>query len=90
VAVGSAKRPVLPQTAVLSDAQGTFVLVVNEQNKAMRRAVRVGDTVPEGLVISEGLNGDELVVTTAGAFLRPGEVVKVVEPKKDAPATDRS
>jgi RND family efflux transporter MFP subunit len=86
VAVGSAKRPVLPQTAVLSDAQGTFVLVVNEQNKAMRRAVRVGDTVPEGLVISEGLNGDELVVTTAGAFLRPGEVVKVVEPK----ATDRS
>ena len=81
VVVGAAKRPVLPQTAVLSDSQGTFVLVVNQENKAVRRAVRVGNTVPEGLVISEGLNGDEFVVTTAGAFLRPGETVKVVEPK---------
>ena len=84
VVVGAAKRPVLPQTAVLSDAQGTFVLVVNAQNKAERRAVRVGNTVPEGLVISEGLKGDELVVTTAGAFLRPGETVKVVAPKAGA------
>lgn len=87
VIVGSAKRPVLPQTAVLSDAQGTFVLVVDEQNKAVRRAVRVGNTVPEGLVISEGLKGDERVVTTAGAFLRPGETVKVVEPKAAADRT---
>jgi RND family efflux transporter MFP subunit len=81
VVVGAAKRPVLPQTAVLSDTKGTFVLVVNAQNQAERRAVRVGNTVPEGLVISEGLEGNELVVTTAGAFLRPGETVKVVEPK---------
>jgi RND family efflux transporter MFP subunit len=89
VVVGAAKRPVLPQTAVLSDAQGTFVLVVNEQNKAERRAVRIGNTVPEGLVISEGLKGDERVVTTAGAFLRPGETVKVVEPTAAATKPDR-
>jgi len=90
VVVGAAKRPVLPQTAVLSDTKGTFVLVVNDEQKAERRAVRVGDTVPEGLVISEGLEGDELVITTAGAFLRPGETVKVVEPKATAAATNRS
>lgn len=86
VIIGAAERPVLPQTAVLSDSQGTFVLVVNAQSQAERRAVRVGDTVPEGLVISEGLKGDERIVTTAGAFLRPGETVKVVESK----AADRS
>ena len=47
--------------------------VVNGDSKAERRAVRVANTVPEGLVISEGLKGDERVVSTAGAFLRAGE-----------------
>ena len=84
VVVGAAQRPVLPQTAVLSDSQGTFVLIVNEDSKAERRAVRVASTVPEGLVIAEGLKGDERVITTAGAFLRQGEAVKVVESKPEA------
>ena len=35
-----------------------------------------------GLVIAEGLTGDERVITTAGAFLRSGESVKVLEPTK--------
>jgi HlyD family secretion protein len=77
VAVGSAQRPVLPQTAVLSDAAGTFVLVLNSENKTERRAVRVASTSPNGLVISEGLKGDERIVATAGAFLRVGEQVRI-------------
>lgn len=77
VAVGSAQRTVVPQTAVLSDAQGTFVLVLDSSNKTERRAVRVASTIPEGLVISEGLKGDERIVSTAGAFLRVGEQVRV-------------
>ena len=83
VIVSSAQRPVLPQTAVLSDSQGTYVLVVNDRNQAERRAVRVGNTAPEGLVIAEGLQGNERIVTTAGAFLRAGETVKVVETKPE-------
>jgi RND family efflux transporter MFP subunit len=83
VIVSTAERPVLPQTAVLSDTQGTYVLVVNADNKAERRAVRVGTTIPEGLVISEGLAGNERVITTAGAFLRAGEQVKVLEAKPE-------
>ena len=83
VIVGKAERPVLPQTAVLSDADGTYVLLVTPDNKTERRPVRVGNTSPEGLVISEGLAGNERVVTTAGAFLRPGEQVKVVEAKPE-------
>jgi HlyD family secretion protein len=79
VIVGAAQRPVLPQTAVLSDATGTYVLVVNGDSRAERRAVRVGSTTLEGLVISGGLNGDERVIATAGAFLRVGEKVKVAE-----------
>jgi HlyD family secretion protein len=81
VIVGAAQRPVLPQTAVLSDADGTYVLVVNSESKAERRPVRVSSTVPGGLVISEGLKGDERIISTAGAFLRAGEKVKVSEAK---------
>jgi HlyD family secretion protein len=81
VVVGAAQRPVLPQTAVLSDAAGTYVLVVNGESKTERRAVRVATTIPEGLVISEGLKGDERVISTAGAFLRVGEQVRVAETK---------
>ncbi len=79
VVVGAAQRAVLPQTAVLSDSAGTYVLVVNGENKAERRAVRVATTTPEGLVISDGLEGDERIISTAGAFLRAGDKVKVAD-----------
>ena len=84
VVVGAAQRPILPQTAVLSDSQGTYVLVVNGDSKAERRAVRVADTISEGLVISDGLKGDERVIATAGAFLRIGEKVRVADTKPAA------
>jgi HlyD family secretion protein len=77
VVVGNASRPVLPQTAVLSDSEGTYVLIVNDEGRTERRAVRVGSTIAQGMVISEGLTGTERVVTTAGAFLRIGEPVRI-------------
>jgi HlyD family secretion protein len=78
VVVSRAQRAVLPQTAVLSDSEGTYVYVVNAEQKIERRTVTVANTVPEGLVISSGLEGTERVITTAGGFLRPGEVVEAM------------
>jgi len=80
VTVGQAERPVLPQTAVLSDSKGTYVFVVNGQNRVERRAVRVGGTIDAGIIISDGLTGTERVVTTAGGFLRDGEIVNIAPP----------
>jgi HlyD family secretion protein len=77
VAVGSAQRPVVPQTAVLTDTQGAYVFIVNAQEHAERRAVRVADTSDAGVVIGSGLTGNERVVVTAGGFLHDGEAVKV-------------
>lgn len=77
VSVSEAQRAILPQTAVLSDSKGNYVLVVNGEDKVERRPVRVADTVPEGIVIADGLRGDERVVTTAGGFLREGEQVAI-------------
>jgi RND family efflux transporter MFP subunit len=85
VTVGQATRPVLPQTAVLSDLQGSYVYVVNADKVVERRTVRVSDTTPAGVVIGEGLNGDEQVISLAGGFLRPGERVEIAEAGKAQP-----
>jgi RND family efflux transporter MFP subunit len=78
VTVSDAERAVLPQTAVLNDEKGSYVLIVNSQNKVERRAVRVSGIVQSGVTISEGIDAKDQVVTTAGAFLQEGEVVKPV------------
>jgi len=78
VVVSNAERAVLPQTAVLNDEKGSYVLVVNAKGKVERRAVRVSGIVQGGVTISEGVTGSDRVVATAGAFLQEGETVKPV------------
>jgi RND family efflux transporter MFP subunit len=85
VTVSNAERAVLPQTAVLSDDKGSYVLIVNAAGKVERRAVRVSGVVPGGVTIAEGVGPNDQIVTTAGAFLQEGETVKPVA--ITAPAT---
>jgi HlyD family secretion protein len=72
---GAADVPLLPESAVLNDDKGSFVMVVGKGNKIERRAVKVGDVGNSGVTIIDGLSGTEQVVQSAGAFLNPGEVV---------------
>jgi len=78
VTVSNAQRIVLPQTAVLTDDKGSYVLVVNSQDKIERRAVHVSGMVENGVTIADGVNATDRVVATAGAFLQIGETVKPV------------
>jgi RND family efflux transporter MFP subunit len=80
VAVATASRPVLPQTAVMADANGSYVLIVDAASRVERRPVRVSGTTDNGVIIAEGLSGSERVVATAGGFLRDGETVSVAPP----------
>ena len=84
VTVSNAERTVLPQTAVLTDDRGPYVLIVSAQNKLERRAVHVSGIAGNGVTISDGVKNKEAVVATAGAFLQEGEVVNPVV--KDAGA----
>jgi RND family efflux transporter MFP subunit len=77
VTIDQAQRAVLPQTAVMADGAGSFVFIVNSSNHVERRAVRVSGTTETGVIIAEGLAGNERVVATAGGFLRDGETVNV-------------
>jgi RND family efflux transporter MFP subunit len=87
VIVDKAERPVLPQTAVMSDGQGSYVYVVNANNHVERRAVRVSGTIESGAIIAEGLTGTERVVTTAGGFLRDGEAVTIAPSSENTAQT---
>lgn len=86
VSVASAERPLLPQTAVLADNKGTYVYIVNGDDRVERRNVRVAGTESRGIVIAAGLEGSERVVSTAGAFLREGEKVRIAGPVAGASA----
>ena len=80
VVVGQERFPILPQTAVLSDANGTYVMQLDRDNKVSKLPVTVAGTRNAGVIVAAGLSGSERIVTTAGAFLQPGEVVRVAEP----------
>jgi HlyD family secretion protein len=84
IAAGEGSRPVLPQSAVLADELGSYVLIVGPGNRVERRAITVGSVGDEGVSIAKGLTGTETVVASAGAFLRAGEKI---DPVKARPAT---
>jgi len=71
------ERPVVPQTAVMTDSKGSYVFIVNRRNIVVRRPVQLGGVLASGVVIAKGLTGQERVVTLAGGFLQSGEKVRV-------------
>ena len=73
IRAGSTTAPLLPESAVLTDDNGTFVMVVGPNSTVQRRAVRVGSVTDRGVVVADGLAGNEQVVESAGAFLNAGE-----------------
>jgi RND family efflux transporter MFP subunit len=76
IRAGSIVAPLLPESAVLSDAKGNYVYVIGADNKVARRDVKTGSLTNDGIAVTEGLSGSEKVVLRAGAFLSPGETVK--------------
>ncbi|MEO6091999.1 MAG: efflux RND transporter periplasmic adaptor subunit [Novosphingobium sp.] len=73
---GSVVAPLLPESAVLSDTKGSYVYVVNGDNKVVRRDIGTGALGSDGIAVIRGLSGSERVVLRAGAFLAEGETVK--------------
>ena len=76
IQAGATVAPLLPESSVLTDDAGTYVLIVLPDNTVQRRAVKIGTVTDKGVVVAEGLNGTERVVQSAGAFLNPGEKVR--------------
>jgi len=76
LAIGTIDAPLLPESAVQSADSGSTVLIIDRDNKVVKRAVVVGDVSDAGIAIKSGLDGSERVVVSAAAFLNPGEKVQ--------------
>ena len=83
ITAGATTAPLLPQSAVMSDAAGNYVYIINDKDEAERRDVEVGSVDDRGVTIVEGLSGQERVVVTAGPFLNAGQKVR---PRREAVA----
>lgn len=75
IQAGAVDAPLLPESAVQSDPKGNFVFLVDQKNQIVRRNVQVGEVSDQGVAVLSGLNGNERVVLSAGAFLNPGQKV---------------
>jgi RND family efflux transporter MFP subunit len=76
IRAGSMTAPLLPESAVLTDDNGTYVMVVGPNNVVQRRPVKIRTVTDRGVVVAEGLSGTEKVVESAGQFLNPGERIR--------------
>ena len=76
IRAGQTTAPLLPESAVLTDDEGQYVMVVGPNNTVERRGVRIASVTDRGVVVAEGLSGNEQVVESAGQFLNPGERVR--------------
>ncbi len=83
---GAVVAPRLPESAVLSDDEGSYVLIVNAQDEVERRNVELGMIGDEGIVIASGLDGSERIVARSGGFRTIGERVVPVAETATAPA----
>jgi multidrug efflux system membrane fusion protein len=79
---------VIPQAAIITNARGTFVYVVDQDKSA--RQVPVARLHAFGLNAAvSGLSGDERVITEGKQNLRPGAKVKLAEPDGAQPGAVR-
>lgn len=78
---GTTNAPLLPESAILSDDKGSYVFVIDKDDKAVRRAVKTGQVSAKGIAVVEGLSGSERIVLRAGGFLNPGDKVRPVVQK---------
>ena len=76
------KMPAVPPSAVMHDAQTSFVYVVGEGNKIERRVIELGDMTKTHQLVKSGLKIGEKVVYQGTHKVMPGdEIVPAAEQK---------
>jgi membrane fusion protein (multidrug efflux system) len=65
----------VPRKAILSDQQGDYVYVVNAQNLAEQRRVKLGQSTPETAAVTDGLKAGEQVIIEGVQRVRPNAPV---------------
>lgn len=74
---------VIPRRAVQTDLEGDFAMVMAEGNIAERRNVELGAQVEQGIIIKDGLDKDDTVITQGLQRVRNGVEVRIQSPAED-------
>jgi multidrug efflux system membrane fusion protein len=80
---------VIPNQAVQTGQDGTFVYVVKTDHTVESRPVITGGRVDQDLVIEKGLHAGEVVVTEGQLRLAPGSRIQLREDRPGAPGGRR-
>ncbi|MBN8809622.1 MAG: efflux RND transporter periplasmic adaptor subunit [Sphingomonas sp.] len=78
IAAGASTAPVLPNSAIQTDAQGNFVYVLGKDDRVHRTKVTVGEVSDKGVAITSGIGPNDRVVLSAGAFLSDNQKIKPI------------
>src|SRR5262245_17779641 len=65
----------IPQSAVLLDQAGRYVLLVDADKKVEQRRITTGVEQGRNIVVTDGLKAGELVIVEGIQKVRPGQVV---------------
>jgi len=68
-------RLVVPQAAIQVDQAGSYVLVVDKDNKVQQRRIKLGTQQDADIVVDSGLNEGENVIIDGILKVRPGLTV---------------
>lgn len=68
----------LPLPAVIQFEDATVVWVVDKNNQVHPKPVKVDQFREDGVLISDGLEGDEQIVAVGGQALTPGQTVRPI------------
>ncbi|MFW8633358.1 multidrug efflux RND transporter periplasmic adaptor subunit VmeY [Vibrio natriegens] len=74
---------VVPRRAVQTDLEGDFVMITTEGNVAERRNVVLGPQVEQGIIIRDGLEQNDSVITQGLQRVRNGVEVSIQTPTED-------
>jgi membrane fusion protein (multidrug efflux system) len=84
---------VVPKAAISQGPLGAFVYLVEPDNVARVRQVRLSRELPDGWIVRKGLKGGDRIVVDGVIRVRPGQPVRpaaVAPPKAPAPAGDKT
>ncbi|MGY5797334.1 efflux RND transporter periplasmic adaptor subunit [Rheinheimera faecalis] len=85
--LGSTEVMTLPLSAVQLRDGFSYVLLIGADSKVIQTKVNTGRRTADRIEITSGLKLSDQVVTTGGAFLGDGDVVRVIAEQKSAEKT---
>lgn len=84
------KRAVVPISAVLQDRDGSYVLVLDDQNRVQQRRIETAGQVEQNYIVSKGLTEGETIIIDGSQKVRPGITVQPTRAPPPSPPSSGS